>query len=274
MRWLGDRLRAGCVVAALLALLPSSGAAASAPVDWHSGLDLLPLFERLVARRLSVPPDDAADYARRLDEMLAQSGVALMRPQFLLLVDRNPSVQAALLFWRSELGHWHLIGAAPATTGGGRGFEHFVTPVGVFAHATDNPDFRAEGTRNELGLRGYGVAGMRVFDFGWVPAERGWDRGRWSPMRLQVHATDPARLEPRLGRAGSKGCIRIAADLNHLLDHYGLLDADYEAQQAQGRAFWVLAPDRRPTPWSGRYLVVVDSARSGRPAWAVPATAR
>ena len=46
-------------------------------------------------------------------------------------------------------------------------------------------------------------------------------------MRLQMHATDADRLEPLLGSARSKGCIRIPASLNRLLDHFGLLDADY-----------------------------------------------
>jgi hypothetical protein len=36
----------------------------------------------------------------------------------------------------------------------------------VFEHTLDNPDFRAEGTVNEFGIRGYGTKGMRIFDFG------------------------------------------------------------------------------------------------------------
>ena len=108
---------------------------------------------------------------------------------------------------------------------------------------------------------------MRVFDFGWALAERTWDDGGLSPMRLQMHATDPQLLEPRLGTANSRGCIRIPARLNRLLDHYGLLDANYKAALARGLHFWVLPRDRQPTPWSGRYLVVVDSERKARPAW-------
>jgi hypothetical protein len=168
---------------------------------------------------------------------------------------------------------WNFIGAAPVSTGRRGGFEYFLTPVGVFAHTPANPDFRAEGTRNEFGVRGYGVKGMRVFDFGWVIGERTWD-GRTSPMRLQVHATDPDLLEPWLGEPRSKGCIRIPAGLNRLLDRYGLLDADYEEALARGARLWVLAPDRTPTPWSGRYLVVVDSQRAARPPWSPPPRAR
>ena len=120
-------------------------------------------------------------------------------------------------------------------------------------------------------IRGYGAKGMRVFDFGWVVAARGWAPGEQA-MRLQMHATDPDRLEPRLGRRESKGCIRIPATLNRLIDHHGLLDADYEAAPP-GRPLWVLKPDRDPTPWSGRWLVVVDSGRSARPDWALPLAA-
>lgn len=47
-------------------------------------------------------------------------------------------------------------------------------------------------------------------------------------MRLQMHATDPDLLERRLGSAQSKGCIRIPASLNRLIDCYGVLDAEYK----------------------------------------------
>ena len=87
-------------------------------------------------------------------------------------------------------------------------------------------------------------------------------------MRLQMHATDPDLLEPLLGTARSKGCIRIPADVNRLLDHYGVLDADYERAVSEGKSLWMLAPDREPTLWPGRYLVVIQTERLTRPAWA------
>ena len=260
------------VIASLLGALGTTVAAAP---TWQSGRDLTPVFDTAVTRRLAIPADEVAAYAQRLDAALAGAGVVLARPQYVLLVDRSPQVQAIFVYWRDAQGGWHLIGAAPVSTGSRGGFEHFITPLGVFAHSTAHPDFRAEGTVNEFGVRGYGIKGMRVFDFGWVPAERTWGSGGVSPMRLQMHATDPALLEPRLGQPASKGCIRIPADLNRLIDRYGLLDADYEAELAQGKSFWVLLRDRTPTPWSGRYLVVVDSQRATRPAWATrPATAK
>jgi hypothetical protein len=73
-----------------------------------------------------------------------------------------------------------------------------------------------------------------------------------------------------LGRANSKGCIRIPASLNQFIDHYGLLDADYERALLEGESFWMLSPDRSPTPWSGRYLIIVDSMRETRPTWTEP----
>ena len=253
------------LVTLLVCGMPSASASATLPLA--SGAEFAGVFAREVRPVLAVSDDEQTRYARRLADALLSAGIDLSGAQFVLLVDRSPQVQAAFVYWRDEAGGWLFIGAAPASTGRRGGFEYFLTPLGVFEHTIAHPDFRAEGTRNELGVMGYGAEGMRVFDFGWALAERTWDDGGFSPMRLQMHATDPLLLEPRLGTANSKGCIRIPARLNRLLDRYGLLDADYEAALARGLQFWVLPRDRQPTPWSGRYLVVVDSDRKARPAW-------
>jgi len=225
-------------------------------------------FAREVDLRLQVPAEAQAEYAARLEQALAQAGVDDMRPQYFVLVDRSARVQAGFVYWRSPEGAWQLIGAAPVATGRPGEFQHFLTPLGAFAHSLANPDFRAEGTRNALGIRGYGLKGMRVYDFGWVEAERTWDAAGLSPMRLQMHATDPELLEPLLGTWHSEGCIRIPARLNVFIDRYGLLDADYEAALRAGHPLWMLRADREPTPWPGRWLVVVDSQRNARPEWA------
>jgi hypothetical protein len=68
-------------------------------------------------------------------------------------------------------------------------------------------------------------------------------------------------------RPESEGCIRIPASLNVFIDHYGILDADYERAMKLGQEFSVLLDTREPTPWSGKFMVVVDTGRSGRPAW-------
>jgi hypothetical protein len=231
-------------------------------------------FMREVDLRLELPAPVQAFYAARLDDALARAAVEDPRPQYFLLVDRSASVQAGFLYWRSPEALWHFIGASPVATGRPGEYEHFLTPLGVFAHSLANRDFRAEGTRNALGIRGYGVKGMRVYDFGWVEAERTWEPGRESLMRLQVHSTDPDLLEPLLGTWHSRGCIRVPASLNLFIDRYGLLDADYEGAARAGQRLWVLRSDREPTPTPGRWLVVVDSQRTERPAWTFPLTKR
>jgi hypothetical protein len=236
---------------------------------FESALELASLYAQQVNPRLAVPADEQIAYGNMLQNSLRDAGQTLDAAQFALLVDRNPFVQAALLYWVPPQGLPSFIGASPVSTGKPGRYEYFETPTGVFEHSIFNPDFRAEGTLNELGIRGYGIKGMRVFDFGWQTAVRGWGSGGTSLMRLQMHATDPAHLEPRLGSAQSKGCIRIPAALNVFLDHYSILDADYEDALARGHAFWVLRPDRVATPWPGRFLVVMDTRREARPDWAL-----
>ena len=238
------------------------------PPPVRSGIELAPIFAREVRPRLNLPEEERAAYAGLLGVALTKANVVQTTAQYVLLVDRSPKVQAALVYWGDDEGTLHFIGASPASTGRPGSYEHFLTPLGVFEHSVAHLDFRAEGTRNEFGIRGYGVKGMRVFDFGWVIGERTWGGGGLSPMRLQVHATDPDVLEPRLGSAASSGCIRISAALNRFLDKYGVLDADYEAALERGGQLWVLRKDRTPTPWSGRYLIVVESERARRPQWA------
>jgi hypothetical protein len=261
------------LVLAILVCVYSPMAAApsgtTTPLGPRTGLELAPIFAREVTPRLNVPQEDHALYAGLFGAALSNANVALTRAQYLVLVDRSPRVQAALVLWTDGDGRLLFVGASPVSTGRPGAYQHFLTPLGVFEHGIAHLDFRAEGTRNEFGVRGYGVRGMRVFDFGWVIGERTWGRGGLSPMRLQMHATDPDLLEPRLGSAASSGCIRISAALNQFLDQYGVLDADYESAMARGVEFWVLRKDRTPTPWSGRYLVVVESERTRRPAWTV-----
>jgi hypothetical protein len=146
-------------------------------------------------------------------------------------------------------------------------YEHFTTPLGVFDHSMANPDFRAEGTKNKQGFRGYGRKGMRVYDFGWVEAPRGWGSGAMGKLRLQMHATDPELAAPKLGTAQSEGCIRIPATLNTFIDRHGLLDEDYDRQSESGIHLWVLRSDRIPVSAPGRYLIVVDSNLQQRPKW-------
>ncbi|MBT2336833.1 L,D-transpeptidase [Variovorax paradoxus] len=252
------RIIRACVLAALAGALATS---------WADPARLRQAFMEQVDRRLEPPPEEAQRYGSLALDELKRAGIAVEQSRYVVLVDRSASVQAIFIFWLAAGAAPVLVGASPVSTGRPGGFEYFETPLGVFEHSVANPDFRAEGSRNEFGIRGYGLRGMRVFDLGWQQARRLWGRGGTSTMRLQMHATDPDRLEERLGSVQSKGCIRIPASLNRLLDRLGVLDAGYLDAKAEGAAPWVLPADQTPIEGAGRYLIVVDSGRIKRPAW-------
>lgn len=259
--------RRGLLISAGLLLFSKSGPAAAAQVadgDLHLWREQ---FERTVDHRLDVPPVNQQQYFELFKLSLLQGEITDTAAQAFVLVDRNPNVQAAFLVVKTVDSDWFWLGATAASTGKVGTFEHFTTPLGVFAHSLDNPDFRAEGTLNKNRIRGYGAKGRRIFDFGWQLAERGWGKGGISPMRLQMHATDPTVLEPRLGRVESEGCIRIPGTLNAFIDNHGVLDADYETALANGEKLWVIKPGRQLVPWPGRYMVIVDSQSIERPVW-------
>lgn len=256
----------------LFALIASMAPAYAADDDRAALTAWTAQFAREVDHRLDVPPDDQQRYLLLLDQALAraeaQAQADSVAGQALLLVDRSAQVQAAMLVVRTAAGGWHWLGAAAVSTGKVGTYEHFLTPLGVFIHSLDNPDFRAEGSFNQNHIRGYGRRGMRVFDFGWQAALRGWGAGGNSLMRLQMHATDPDVLEQRLGSVASQGCIRIPATLNVFLDRHGVLDAEYEEALAAGDKLWIIRKNgRQLMPWPGRYLVIVDSLTAERPAW-------
>ncbi|MBB2984490.1 hypothetical protein FHX58_007380 [Paraburkholderia tropica] len=226
-------------------------------------------FAREVKRRLRVPLADQRAYGQRLQDALDEKDLGALAGEYVILVDRNANVQALFVYFRAMPDDpWQMIGASPVATGRPGEFDHFLTPLGVFNHTPSNMDFRAEGTMNQNGIRGYGARDMRIYDLGWVDGERGWGKGGVSPMRFQMHATDPDRLEPLLGIRHSKGCVRIPSTLNRFIDHHGIIDAEYQALVESGKSLWVLHSDRQITPWAGRFIVVIDSARKKRPAWA------
>lgn len=237
----------------------------------EDGMALAVNFSEEVGRRLIVPDAEQRRYGDLAAEALSDRNLA--NAQYVIVVDRDPMVQAAMIYWMSADGQFHFIGASPVSTGLPGRFEHFKTPLGVFEHTPDNPDFRAEGTKNELGILGYGRKGMRIYDFGWQDGVRGWGKGGAGKLRLQMHATDPHVLEQRLGMAQSKGCIRIPATLNTFIDHHAILDGEYNEAIGDGKSFWVLRNDREENPWAGRFLIVVDTERKSRPDWANAAKA-
>jgi hypothetical protein len=180
---------------------------------------------------------------------------------------RGPSVQQMRVVLARPDGAWESLGGIKISTGQMGRRDYYLTPTGVFLHTDAILDWRAEGTFNTQHIRGLGLKGMRVWDFGWQLATKGWRTGEeQGEIRLLLHSTDPDYLEQRLGRPASKGCVRIPAAMNRFLDRHSILDADYEQVAKDDPRFEaLLLPGRTPTPLAGNALVVVDSSETSRP---------
>ena len=212
---------------------------------------------------LRTPASDGEWIALARDAVTAATMV-LDRPQLLVVVDRNPRVQQLTVMMAAIETEWRVIGGTKVSTGSMGRFDHYVTPRGVFRLTDAILGYRAEGTLNEYGIRGLGAKGMRVWDFGWQVAMKGWkaDIGKpdRTPIRLMMHATDPDKLEQRIGRPASQGCIRIPSAMNRFLDRHGVIDAEYERAAVTDIRFRALLPvGRDPSSLAGNTLVVVDS---------------
>ena len=210
-------------------------------------------------------PVTDATWVRYAQAAAAASDMLLDRAQLAVVVDRNPPVQQLMIVLADPSEPWQVIGGSKVSTGQKGRFDHYVTPLGVF-HITDAIlGFRAEGTKNENGIRGLGAKGMRVWDFGWQVARKGWSEAAGkpdrTPIRLMLHATDPDRLEQRLGRPASQGCVRVPATMNRFLDQHGVLDADYERAAVDDIRFRaLLLRGREPSSLAGNTLIVIDSS--------------
>jgi len=225
-------------------------------------------LRRALAREVPnaiLPSADDRRWIDRARQGAAASGHAVDHPQLLVVVDRNPHVQAMRIVMARPDGPWEIVGGSRVSTGQAGRHDYYITPVGMFLHTEDILDYRAQGTFNENHIRGIGTKGMRVWDFGWQWATKGWRADReGGEIRLELHATDPEFLEQRIGRPASEGCIRVPSAMNRFLDRHGVLDADYERAAADDiRYRALLLPDRVPTPLAGDALVVVDSGAGG-----------
>ena len=209
---------------------------------------------------VALEPKLLAAYQGQAKRLLQAGGQKLDRDQFVVFVDRSPLAQNFVLFlYDAKTAQFQFVGASKVSTGSSKR-NHFLTPVGVFENSLVHFSFRAQGTPNKSGVRGYGAKGSRVWDFGIVQTRAGWANPNYSqPIHFLMHATDPKRLEPRLGQQDSKGCVRISAALNSFLDRHAVLDQAYEAQAAKPSVRAILRTDRTTTPFSGRYLIVGDS---------------
>jgi hypothetical protein len=199
--------------------------------------------------------------------MLTATGRTIDRPQTVLLVDRAASVQRLwVVVATPDAADWAVVGAVRVSTGKPGKLEHFKTPVGLFDNSGAILGYRAQGTFNENHIRGNGLKGMRVWDFGWQTTQDWRTPDKLSVVRLEMHATDPTFLEGRLGRPDSEACIRIPASFNTFIDQAGLIDAQLLARAPQDRAIAALLPkDREPTPLAGELVIVVDSAEPATP---------
>ncbi|WP_408736912.1 L,D-transpeptidase [Acetobacter conturbans] len=213
-------------------------------------------------------PTQKAHWIKLAQDTIAGSDFRITRAQVITVVDRNPKVQRlALILALPDSPDWQVIGSVKVSTGNTGRKYYYITPTGVFPNTPDRLGYRAEGTKNENGIRGIGAKGMRVWDFGWHNAVKGWlVSGETGDIRLEMHATDPDFLESRLGRPASEGCVRIPAKFNVFLDRHGLLDVEYEqAASYDDRFKALLRKDRTPSPIAGEALVVVDSGGETKP---------
>ncbi len=214
----------------------------------------------------SLPAGGASDrqWIERAKAMLDRGFVRIDHPQLIVVVDRNPRVQQMRIVLAQPPGApWQIIGGSKVSTGQAGRRYYYITPTGVFLHTDGILDYRALGTFNENHIRGLGLKGMRVWDFGWQTAHKGWRAdGEPGDIRLLLHATDPDYLEQRLGRPASQGCVRIPATMNRFLDLHGVLDADYEQDAASDpRINALLLPERRPSRLAGNAMVVIDTSQ-------------
>jgi hypothetical protein len=195
-------------------------------------------------------------------QTLAGQDLEVRRAQLLVAVDRNPHVQALALIVAQPGGPWIVLGGTHVSTGEPNRRGYYITPTGVFLHTDSILDYRAQGTYNENHIRGLGLKGMRVWDFGWQWARKGWlANGESGQIRLLMHSTDPTYLAHRIGRPASEGCIRVPADMNKFIDRHGVLDVDYQQAAIDDIAFRAILPrNAKPTPLAGDTLVVVDSS--------------
>jgi hypothetical protein len=220
-----------------------------------------------VPHPLTLSEERQEDLIALARKMAADGNLIIRQPQLVLIVDRAIHGQTMSLALTQPDGPWTILGSRSVSTGKPGRKEHFKTPVGVLLNDGSELGYRAEGTYNQNHIRGLGVKGMRVWDFGWQQSEDWRSPGATMPVRVEMHATDPAVLAQRLGSADSEGCIRIPAALNQFLDRHGIIDADIERLAVQDAGYRaLLSRQLSPTPLAGDAVIVVDSSQP----WAKP----
>jgi hypothetical protein len=207
--------------------------------------ELMEQYARDVTPRLHVPADEVRLYAGIAELQLCEVERELLDPQYLLVIDRNPHVQASFLFWRLLPGAYELVGASPVSAGANR-LDTVLAPQALLVQRGAKD--AAAACASPRCARGR----SRVYEFG---AMSGRPEQYAAAMRVQVQAV-PAGAEGRLGAPCPDGCILLPASLVAFLDEYGILDEDAPART-----------QRHLLPYRGRHLLLVDSERDDRPAW-------
>lgn len=225
-----------------------SAAAGLAPFAVQAGgvctpRDLAQRYQSRVDRLLQLPENEAYIYAGLAETEFAGFREAAVGPQYVLVVDSCPVVQAAFLYWRLLPGRYELIGASPASTGNPEQAGCLATPQGVFPQA---------------GMSEYRrLLASRIYDFGVHRTRK--PAGGFTSLRLQARAAT-GRSGTLLGKVQSDGCVLLPPSLVAFLDEYGVLDASRTN---------AVTPAGEALPFAGRYMVVIDSERDERPDWAV-----
>ncbi len=233
--------RRGLLLGAGAACLPAA-ALATAIYTPH---ELRQAYRREVRQRLEVPREEVRLYGGVSELQLYSVSQELLAPQYLLVVDGNPHVQAAFLFWRLVPGSYELVGASPVSTGP----DAATVPQavrGLFEEVA-----AADSACGRTAPRTCRSGDLRVYDFGWPRNHR---HARARDLRVQVRGAVGAAAQ-RLGSPCAEDCILLPPSLVSFLDEYGVLD------QGSGR------PQRHVLPFRGRHLLVVDSERDDRPGW-------
>jgi hypothetical protein len=223
--------------------LPLSGMASIV----YTPHELMEQYRRDVVPRLAMPADEVRLYGGIAELQLYNVGRELLAPQYLLVIDSNPYVQAAMLFWRLLPGSYELVGASPVSTSAVASNE-LSTAQGLFEQGqAGNVDASCARTCS----RGK----QRIYDFGWQRSNQGFAAPGVADLRVQVRGAD-RQAERRLGTPCPDGCILLPASLISFLDEYGILD-----DGVPGRV------QRHVLPYRGRHLMLVDSEREERPEW-------
>jgi hypothetical protein len=233
------------------------GAAASCvPLSGRANIvytphELKQQYEREVSPRLRIPADELQLYGYIAELQLYSLRSELREPQYLLVIDSNPHVQAAMLLWRLLPSSYDLVGASPVSTTIAMGDEA-IAPSGLFERQ------RTSSVAPARVSRACGNETQRAHSFGCQSARRDFARLGDADTRLQVQAADQ-QAERRLGAPCTDACVLLPSALMSFLDEYGVLDDGITG-----------LVQRHMLPYRGRFLMFVDSQRDDRPSWSPP----